>query len=81
MAKRPIQATIFRNNKAIRKAYYSRLTTAMNRSVKFGMWDCEPKDVIVVSMRVSGLEVATCKVRIGGKLDIEWAKWISEEFR
>lgn len=53
----------------------------MNRSVEFAIWDCFPGDVIVISMRESGLEIATCKVRVGGKLDIQWAEWISKELR
>ncbi len=48
MAKRPLKATIFRKHEEIRKAYYSRMTTAMNRSVEFAIWDCQPGDVIVI---------------------------------
>ena len=81
MAKRPLKATIFRKNNEIRKAYYSRMTTAMNRSVEFAIWDCEPSDVIVIEMRESGLEIATCKVRIGGKLEVQWAEWMGKELR
>lgn len=81
MAKRPLKATIFRKNTEIRKAYYSRMTTAMNRSVEFAIWDCEPGDVIVIEMRESGLEISTCKVKLGGRLDVQWAEWISKELR
>lgn len=81
MAKRPLKATIFRKHEEIRKAYYSRMTTAMNRSVEFAIWDCQPGDVIMIEMRESGLEIATCKVRVGGKLDIQWAIWVSKELR
>lgn len=81
MAKRPIQASIFRKHEEVRKAYYSRMTTAMNRSVEFAIWDCFPGDVIVISMRESGLEIATCKVRVGGRLDVQWAEWISKDLR
>lgn len=68
---RPILATVFRKNAEVTRRHYACLETAIRRMTEHAIIDGEPRDVVEISHKATGLQIGTIKVGVG-KLTTAW---------
>ena len=75
MSKRPVVATLLRQNRPVRTRHYLRLYTALRRQTEIAFLEGEPRDVIEFSHAVTGAQIGTMRVGVGSLK----TNWIWEE--
>lgn len=65
--KRKFRVDLERNNKIVWSRFFSSVTTAITRGVELALWECEPKDVFVVSHANHDFVVATVKMKVNAR--------------
>ena len=71
---RPLIATWYRKpgQPAMKTRHYARLTTAVPRSIALLLEEAHPGDVVEIAHSEWGFQVATIKVHVSGKIDLNW---------
>lgn len=71
---RPIRATFHRKGDTFRERAYTKIDNAIPRCVQVLMRDGRPGDVVEFHHAVTGMQIGTVKVKVGGKIST-WFVW------
>lgn len=80
-SQRPVLAQLHRGTEVVWTRHYSTIVNAYRRAVELSMIIGHPGDVVEFSNTNHGFQIGTVKLHVGGKIDIEWAEWITHEFK
>ena len=70
--RRPVLATTFRKNEAIRVRTYARIDTAVRRAAQLAVLEGLPGDTVEFADDRTGVQLGTIKVRVGGVIVVTW---------
>lgn len=70
MAARPLLVEHVRKHLVLKRGYYTRIDTAIPRSVQRLLLEGMPDDTVQISLREHGTWIADIKIKVGGKISI-----------
>ena len=72
MNERNIIATFHRRHQELRKRHYARIDTSIPRITQLLILEGEPGDVVELAHAVTGMQLGTLKMKVGGHLVTDW---------